>query len=103
MLENGWVEMRYMTRKLVTGEKRRYGPYYYMRWREDGKLKSKCFGKEDPSALLKDSNIRVYEMNADTTDKSSLEEEMIQEKRVEPKKFRLDLNKNIGDFPRSTK
>lgn len=87
-LENGWVEMRYMTRKLVSGEKRRYGPYYYMRWRENGKLKSKCLGKEDPSALLKNSNIRVYELEANNTHKSS-KKEASQVKKTEPRTFRL--------------
>jgi YesN/AraC family two-component response regulator len=44
LLEGNYIEERYIKRK--NGDV--HGPYYYLRWREDGQLMSRYLGKKDP-------------------------------------------------------
>ncbi len=48
----GYIELKWISRK-----GKRYGPYRYLRWQENGKKKSKYLGKEDTSSpsLLTDN------------------------------------------------
>ncbi|MEM9566681.1 MAG: hypothetical protein AAF974_00095 [Cyanobacteria bacterium P01_E01_bin.34] len=43
--ENSYIELKWICRK-----GKRYGPYRYLRWHENGKKKSKYLGKEDSSS-----------------------------------------------------
>ena len=43
--QEGYVELKWISRK-----GKRYGPYRYLRWQENGKKKSKYLGKEDSSS-----------------------------------------------------
>ena len=44
LMKGHYIEERFIPRKNGTIE----GPYYYLRWREGGKLMSRYLGKEDP-------------------------------------------------------
>lgn len=50
-----YVEERYQTKVLASGEKKQYGPYFYKRWREGDKLRSLFLGKVDPRTLSSNS------------------------------------------------
>lgn len=43
LLEGHFIEEKYIPR-----EGKNFGPYYYLRWWEDGRLKTKYLGKRDP-------------------------------------------------------
>ncbi|MBW4577773.1 MAG: response regulator [Aphanothece sp. CMT-3BRIN-NPC111] len=47
-MEKGYIEARYIKKKLASGELKKYGPYYFKRWREGGKVRSLYLGTEDP-------------------------------------------------------
>lgn len=42
------VEGYFIEEKYIPKDGKKFGPYYYLRWREDGKLKNKYLGKTDP-------------------------------------------------------
>ncbi len=44
----GILEGAYIEEKFIPKDGKTFGPYYYLRWWEDGKLKNKYLGKKDP-------------------------------------------------------
>lgn len=46
--EKGFVERRMIKRPLADGTLKEYGPYYYLRWKEGNKLRTKFIRKDDP-------------------------------------------------------
>lgn len=52
-LRNCYVEEKYITRKVATGEEKSYGPFYYIKGKDkSGKPYNKYVGKEDPRTII---------------------------------------------------
>lgn len=74
LLEGGYIEELYFNRKLAKGKLKRYGPYFYLRWKDAGKLRSRILGSELPP-LNPDANIRVYRSEGGKSKRNSVEVE----------------------------
>ena len=46
------LEGQYIEEKYIPKDGKKFGPYYYLRWWEDGRLKTKYLGKIDPRPVL---------------------------------------------------
>lgn len=74
LLEGGYIEELYLKRRLAKGNIKRYGPYFYLRWKDAGKLRSRLLGQEFPD-ISPDSNIRIYKSGVSRSKQNSLEVE----------------------------
>lgn len=74
LLEGGYIEEAYSNRNLAKGKIKRYGPYFYLRWKDEGKLRSRLLGQEPPP-ISPDANIKMYRSEAGKSKRSSLEVE----------------------------
>lgn len=90
LFQNGWIESRYTYKQLSTGEKKRYGPYFYLRWREGGKLRSKFLGKDDPRAKTDSNNHGVASQSLPPVSQPGSSGSGRSSRDVEPRKARLD-------------
>jgi YesN/AraC family two-component response regulator len=74
LLEGGYIEEAYSNRKLAKGKLKRYGPYFYLRWKDAGKRRSRLLGQEFPP-ISPDTNIKVYRTETGKLKQDSLEVE----------------------------
>lgn len=74
LLEGAYIEEVYHNRTLIKGKSKRYGPYFYLRWKDAGKLRSRVLGSELPH-ISPDANIKFYRSETGKLNQNSLEVE----------------------------